>query len=66
MAGPAVPDMEDSDVAEQVTDKIPLSQKSNKGKKGIKSDNPYGDSAYCKGTLDVLKRLGAGKKYVPK
>lgn len=63
MAEPIPSDMEDG-TAEQITDEnsLPLTTM-NRPKKGAKTDNPYGDDTYCKGTLDVLKRLGAGKTY---
>lgn len=64
MADPAIDDMKD-DVAVEIALHSPIPQTTvNRAKKGAKTDNPYGDANYCKGSLDVLKRLGAGKKYV--
>lgn len=59
MAEHARPDVADADVAATVAKNSPL-----KSDKCCKTDNPYGDAAYDKGVFSVLKRLGAGKKYV--
>jgi hypothetical protein len=66
MAETARPDTTDANVSDVVCKDSPLPLGTvNRSKKGSKTDNPYGDDNYSKGTSDVLKRLGAGKKYVP-